>query len=145
MESEALEKWLWNLYNWKHELVLLWIRSFLDVPSRPIFYHYDHFIRLHDTAQETSSSPKLLGERENLACFLCSLSHCIYTFLALRPSTQSYRPTTRIICGWIRCWVCCQSCLLSKPEQTPGAHRSRVYLAVTHISSRTLPRWAASV
>lgn len=97
------------------------------------------------TAQEISASPKLLGEWENMACLLCSLSHCIYTFLAWRPSTQSYQSTIRIIRCWICCWVCCQGCLLSKPEQIPRAHRSRVHLAVVHKSSRTLPRWAASV
>lgn len=145
MESEALEKWLWILQNWKHELVLPWIRSLFGVPSRPIFYHYDYFIHLYDTAQEISASPELLWEWENLACLVCSLSHCIYTFLALRASTWSHWPTIHIICCWICCWVCCQGCLLSKPEQTPRAHHSRVHLAVTCIRSRTLPRWAASI
>jgi len=145
MESEALEKWLWNLDNWKQELILLLIRSLLAVPSRPVFYHYGHFIRAHDKVWEISASPKLLGEWENLAWLLCCLRHCTYTLLALWPGTKSYWPTFRIICCWVCCWMCCQGCLLSKPEQTRRTHHSRVRLAVTRVSSRTLPRWTSSI
>lgn len=121
------------------------IRSLFGVPSRPIFNHYYNFIHLHNTAQRILASPKLLGEQENLACRLCSLSHCILHFLAWRPSAQSYQPTTHIICYWICWWVGCQGCLLSKSEQTHRAHHCTVHLSAILISSRALPRWATSI
>lgn len=43
---------------------------------------------------------------------------------------------THIICDWICCWICCQGYLLSKPEQIPRTHHSRMHLDVVHISSR---------
>lgn len=96
-------------------------------------------------SQGVSSKLKLLGELENFLWLICSLSLRIDTFLALRPNTHSYRSTIHVICYWICCWMYCQGCLWSKPEQTLRACRLRVHLAVIHISSRTLPWWAASV